>query len=78
VDVNDIGCEQALKRIFEFIDRELGDEDRGAVERHLHACRSCLSRMEFERALKDRLHALSRGDVPSRALDRIKALIRDF
>jgi len=73
-----MGCEQVLKRIFEFLDRELADEDRNAVERHLHTCRSCFSRMEFERELKDRVQALSRADVPSRALDRIKALIQGF
>ena len=76
--VNDIGCEQALKRVFEFIDRELDDENRDAVERHLQTCRSCLSRVEFERELKDRVHALARSDVPSRTLDRIKALIQGF
>ena len=76
--VNDIDCAEALKRIFELIDRELSDEDREAVERHLQACRSCLSRAEFERALKGKLQALSRSDVPSKTLDRITALIQEF
>lgn len=75
---NDIDCEQALKRILEFIDRELADEELAAMERHLHTCRSCFSRMEFERQLKDKLQTLSGGEVPSHTRDRIKALIQSF
>jgi anti-sigma factor (TIGR02949 family) len=76
--VNDIDCTQALKRLVELVDRELGDEDREAVERHLKTCRSCLSRAEFERTLKDKLRALSHSDVPAVTLDRITALIQKF
>jgi anti-sigma factor (TIGR02949 family) len=76
--VNEIDCAQALKRMFELIDRELSDEDREAVERHLQACRSCLSRAEFERALKSKVEALSQSDVPSKTLDRITALMQQF
>ena len=76
--VNDIDCAQALKRLVEFIDRELADADRDVIERHLQTCRSCLSRAEFERALKGKLRSLSHGDVPSKTLDRITALMQDF
>lgn len=76
--VNDIDCAQALKRLIEFIDRELADADRDVIERHLQTCRSCLSRAEFERALKGKLRGLSHGDVPSKTLDRITALIQEF
>jgi anti-sigma factor (TIGR02949 family) len=78
VAVNDIDCAQALKRLIEFIDRELTDADRDVIERHLQTCRSCLSRAEFERALKGKLRGLSHGDVPSKTLDRITALMQEF
>ncbi len=76
--VNNIDCAQALKRLIEFIDRELADADRDVIERHLQTCRSCLSRAEFERALKGKLRGLSHGDVPSKTLDRITALMQEF
>jgi len=78
VAVNNIDCAQALKRLIEFIDRELADADRDVIERHLQTCRSCLSRAEFERALKGKLRGLSQGDVPSKTLDRITALMQEF
>jgi anti-sigma factor (TIGR02949 family) len=78
VAVNEIDCAQALKRLVELVDRELGDAEREVIERHLQTCRSCLSRAEFERALKSKLRGLSHGDVPSKTLDRITALMEEF
>jgi anti-sigma factor (TIGR02949 family) len=77
-ETDDIGCEQALKRLLEFIDRELSDSEHESVERHLRACRGCCSRMEFERRLKERLSALPIEDVPSTARDRVRNLIKRF
>jgi anti-sigma factor (TIGR02949 family) len=77
-ETDDIGCEQALKRLLEFIDRELSDSEHDSVERHLRTCRGCCSRMEFESRLKERLSALSTEDVPSTARDRVRNLIKRF
>lgn len=73
-----IGCEQALKRLLEFIDRELSDSEHDSVERHLRTCRSCFSRMEFESRLKQRISELSADDVPPKSRDRIRELIKGF
>jgi anti-sigma factor (TIGR02949 family) len=74
----DIDCEQALKRLLEYVDRELGDDARASMDRHLHTCRSCFSRVEFERQLKGRIHDLSLDSAPAGARDRIRALIKGF
>lgn len=73
-----IECEQALKWIFEFIDRELSDEQRAAMDRHLHTCRSCLSRVEFERLLKDKIGALADEEASPQLARRVKRLFRDL
>jgi anti-sigma factor (TIGR02949 family) len=75
---DDIGCEQALKRLLEFIDRELSEREHESVEHHLRTCRSCFSRMEFENRLKQRVSALSSDEVPQRARERIRNLIKGF
>ena len=77
-EMDDIGCEVALARLLAFIDEELSERDRGSVERHLRTCRTCFSRMEFERRLKERLSALSSGDAPSASRERIRDLIKRF
>jgi anti-sigma factor (TIGR02949 family) len=77
-ETNDMGCEQALKRLVEFIDRELPDSEHDSVEQHLRVCRNCCSRMEFESRLKERLSALSFTDVSARVRDRVRNLIKRF
>jgi anti-sigma factor (TIGR02949 family) len=75
---DNIGCEEALRRLAEFIDCELSDSEQDNVERHLRTCRSCYSRAEFESRLKQRLSALSGDDAPTKSRDRIRKLIQGF
>lgn len=75
---HDIDCDQALRRLFDFLDHELADDERDAVERHLQTCRSCFSRADFERRLKDKLRELRDAEPAQTASERIKALVRSF
>ena len=51
-EIEKIECEQAIKMLLEYLDHELGDHNHMVIEKHLHTCRSCYSRMEFEKQLK--------------------------
>lgn len=77
-DTNEIGCEEALRRVFEYLDRELDATRHAEMERHLHTCRACYSRAEFEKRLKARLGALGAEPAPSEFAQRIKGLLRRF
>lgn len=72
-----INCEEALARMVEFIDHELTPAERDAMEHHLHTCRSCFSRAEFERRLKKKLARLRDAAEPA-ARERIEKLIRSL
>lgn len=71
-------CEQVLKLVLQFIDRELGADEHAELERHLESCRSCYSRVDFERRLKGRLHDLAREEAPAALQDRVAKLIKGF
>lgn len=76
---HDIDCEQALRKLFDFIDHELDDGDeRDAMQRHLSVCRSCFSRASFERRLKEKLKELRRDEPSEDAAERIKRLLQSF
>ena len=72
-----INCEQALAKIFEFIDHELNASERKAMQEHLHTCKSCFSRTEFERRLKQKLTGL-REEAELAAKTRIEKLIKSL
>jgi anti-sigma factor (TIGR02949 family) len=74
----EIKCEQALRQIFQYIDHELDDTERAAMEHHLHTCHSCYSRAEFERRLKSKLGELKKDDADRMMRERIKRLLESF
>ena len=74
----DLNCEQALHRLFEFLDHELDAQERDAVRYHLSTCRSCFSRAEFEQRLKQKLHELRQDEAEAAATERVKRLLENF
>jgi anti-sigma factor (TIGR02949 family) len=68
-------CDDALRLLAQYLDRELTDGEHAEVERHLRTCRSCFSRAEFERRLKGELAALTAADVPTALQHRIRVLL---
>jgi anti-sigma factor (TIGR02949 family) len=73
----DLDCEQALARLFDFLDHEIEDgEERAAMQHHLATCRGCFSRAHFEQRLKDRMRELQRDAAPPQAGERIRRLLR--
>ena len=45
-------CEEALREIERFLDREVDDVVRAKVERHLSGCNPCTDKLEFRVHLK--------------------------
>ena len=74
----EIDCEQALRKIFQFIDHELGGSEREAMQRHLHTCKSCFSRAEFERRLKGKVGELREKQEVPKVRRRISRLLKTF
>ena len=73
-----IDCEQALRQIFDFLDHELDAHGQAAMQQHLHTCKSCFSRVEFEKLLKGKVKDL-REEAPTPAVSaRIKDLLKGF
>jgi anti-sigma factor (TIGR02949 family) len=74
----ELTCEQALHRLFEFLDHELDAAEREAMQLHLSTCRSCFSRVDFERRLKQKLRELRREEPLQEAGERMKRLLESF
>jgi anti-sigma factor (TIGR02949 family) len=74
--IRPIDCEQALQHIFELIDHELAGAEREAMQQHLDTCRSCFSRVEFERRLKAKFKSLRAAEPGGRARGRIEKLLK--
>jgi anti-sigma factor (TIGR02949 family) len=45
-----MSCHEAMERLWEFLDGEMPDEDRQALQRHLEVCGRCYPAYDFQRA----------------------------
>jgi anti-sigma factor (TIGR02949 family) len=70
-----VGCEEALRKLLAYLDGELAEPDRRRVDEHLQRCRSCWSRSEFERRLKDQLALLGKVAPRPELETRIRSLL---
>lgn len=74
-NIQAIGCEEALRRLFDYLDHELDESRRAEMEQHLKVCRGCYSRVEFEKRLKGRLATVGAEAPPSDFERRIRKLL---
>lgn len=77
-DVRMIECEEALRQLADYLDAELHNESQREIEHHLERCRSCFSRVEFEKRLKAYTADLRHEPVPQEFEQRIRALVETF
>lgn len=57
-------CEQAVERVYEFLDGELPPDWMGRVREHVEACTRCHPLFDFERVFLE--HLRTRGLRPER------------
>jgi anti-sigma factor (TIGR02949 family) len=77
-DPRPISCDEALRVLAAFLDDELHADARGGLEHHLEVCRSCFSRVEFERRLKGEISHLGRDEIPPSFEQRVRRLLGSF
>lgn len=77
-DPRQIECEEAVRMILEYLDNELGSHDHEALEAHINKCRSCYTRVEFERRLKGMVKDMPQITAPDSLKDRIRKLTEQF
>lgn len=61
-----IPCEEALERMYEFMDGELDGASREEVAAHFEACARCYPHLRFEERFRERVQrAVRRPEVPA-------------
>lgn len=72
---HEINCEQVIETLFDFLHRELDEAAEREMERHLHLCRACFSRAEFERRLRVRVAQAAEIQAPETLRRRVRDLL---
>ena len=67
-------CQEAVRRLTDFLSHELSPQEQQSVERHLTECRGCFARFHFEETLLQTIHdRLREMRAPSGLRERILA-----
>lgn len=74
----DIDCADVMRQLFEYLDGEVDAVSHDEIDRHLDGCRSCFSRIEFEKALKERVRRSTRDTAPDSLLQKLDILMEGF
>jgi len=78
VGVDFYSCEEAVKRLNEYLDHEMTAAERADVLKHLEICRPCLSRFTFEQTLVVSLRQkVSVMCIPSTLREKLFLLLRE-
>jgi len=64
-DREGISCEEAVERVYEFLDGELDDGWMDRVREHVEICRRCTPHFNFERVFLD--HIRGKGLRPEKS-----------
>jgi mycothiol system anti-sigma-R factor len=57
-------CDDAVHRLYDFLDGELDDTRRADIRRHLDECLPCLEAFDFEAELRQVIAMRCRDQVP--------------
>jgi len=69
-------CDEALRRLEDYLDGELSDEDLRKVQDHLDTCAPCTSQFRFEASVLQGIRQrLQRTDLPPDLLTRIRRML---
>ena len=63
-------CEDTMKRLWEFLDGELGPASEKALQRHLEVCARCYPRYDFQRTYFKIMHQV-RDPLPRKLRNRL-------
>lgn len=78
IEADYYSCEEAVKRLNEYLDHQMTDAERVVVMRHLEICRPCLRRFTFEQtlvvSLRQKVAILC---VPDAVREKLSLLLRD-
>lgn len=73
-----IDCSTAVRRLWDYIERELSSDAHAQIEEHLAFCRKCCGEVEFTQHLRDFLKDAARPRLPDEVEDRLGRFITEI
>lgn len=73
-----IGCSEAIKQLWEYLDGTIDDSDRDALEQHLSVCLQCCGELEFAEHLRLLLRDSAHEEIPHDIRARLNSALNEL
>jgi anti-sigma factor (TIGR02949 family) len=73
-----IPCDQAVRQLWEYVERAVNPVDHARIEDHLAICRQCCGEVEFIKHLRQLLASQTSDDVPPEALRQLDRFVEEL
>ncbi len=70
-----ITCVEAVRQLWDYLDKDLPEADRARVQEHLAFCRKCCGESEFAEELRGFLADQRAEEVPADVRARLEAML---
>lgn len=70
-----IPCSEAVRQLWDFLDRSLSAENSAKVEKHLAFCRRCCGELEFAKELRAFLRSHEVEEIPPDVRRRLEGFV---
>jgi anti-sigma factor (TIGR02949 family) len=73
-----IPCSEAVRQLWDYLDRTVSPEDQAKVEQHLSFCRTCCGELEFAKELRGFLASQSTEELPPHVKAPLERFVADL
>lgn len=73
-----IGCSEAVRQLWEYVDGTVDEVDRALIDEHLMRCRRCCGELEFTHELRRFLRDSVREPPQQDALRRLNQMLEEL
>ncbi len=73
-----ITCADAVKQLWEYLDRELPENERARVEEHMNFCRTCCGELEFAEELQRFMRSRQSEEIPEDVRHRLESILSEL
>lgn len=76
--IDKLTCEETFRRLDDFLDHELSENECCLVQEHLEVCAICAAEFQFEASVWNEVRAkLQRTTVPPNLREKLSLLLKD-
>lgn len=73
-----IRCTDAVRQLWEYLDGNISEADRDAIEDHLDVCKRCCGEAEFASELRGFLATNASEELPSETKTRLTSFLEEL